>query len=62
MARDALEVIDEIEAVRARNNKNWMDLLRLAYRLAPEEAGVIVRDILVQDAAVSALGQELVAK
>lgn len=60
MARTPLEVIDDIEAVRSRNNKNWMDLLRLAYRVAPEEAAVIVREILVQDSAVSALAAELV--
>ena len=33
-----LKIIDEIEKVRTRNNANWMDLLRLAFTHAPEEA------------------------
>ena len=33
-----LKIIDEIEKVRTRNNVNWMDLLRLAFTHAPEEA------------------------
>lgn len=60
MKRDPMSIIDEIEAVRARNNANWMDLLRLAYRHAPDEAGAIVREILVMDEQVSQLGKELV--
>lgn len=59
MARNPMEIIDDIERVRSRNNANWMDLLRLAYRHAPDEAGVIVREILSLDEEVSALGKEL---
>ena len=59
MARTPLEVIDEIEQVRARNNKNWMDLLRLAYRHAPEETLEIAREIFAQDTRVTELTKEL---
>lgn len=62
MARTAMEVIDEIEAVRSRNNKNWMDLLRLAYRHAPEEAAAIVGAIYREDAVVSELARELTSE
>jgi hypothetical protein len=31
-----------IEAIRGRNNRNWMDLLRLAFKHAPEEAAEIM--------------------
>lgn len=57
--RDPLAIIDEIERVRARNNANWMDLVRLAFRVAPEEAADIVSRILAQDEEISALGEEL---
>ena len=57
--RDPLEIIDAIEAIRSRNNRNWMDLLRLAYREASGEATAIVRAIYREDAAVSALVAEL---
>ena len=33
-----LNIIDEIEKVRTRNNVNWMDILRLAITHAPDEA------------------------
>ena len=33
-----LKLIDEIEKIRTQNNINWMDLLRLAFKSAPEEA------------------------
>ena len=33
-----METIDKIEKIRAENNKNWMNLLRLALKYAPEES------------------------
>ena len=33
-----LNIIDDIEKVRTRNNMNWMDVLRLAFKHSPEEA------------------------
>ena len=40
-----LKIIDEIEKVRTRNNVNWMDVLRLAFKHSPEEAKKIYRII-----------------
>ena len=31
-----LKLIKQIENVRSKNNKNWMDLYRLAFSKAPE--------------------------
>ena len=39
---DYLKIIDEIEKVRSRNNVNWMDILRVAFRHAPDEARIIM--------------------
>ena len=33
-----LEIIDELERVRANNNINWMNILRLAFKNSPSEA------------------------
>ena len=33
-----LKIIDEIEKVKTRNNVNWIDLVRLPFTHAPEEA------------------------
>lgn len=48
-------IIDAIENVRANNNVNWMDLLRLAFRVAPQEAEEIVGRINSDDGRISNL-------
>lgn len=48
-------VIDIIEECRRINNKNWMDLLRLAVRRAPKEARAILAEINKTDLKISRL-------
>ncbi len=55
-----LKIIRQIEKVRARNNKNWMDLYRLAFSKAPHESINIVKRILKKDLTVSALAKKLI--
>jgi hypothetical protein len=55
-----LDIINAIEQVRQKNNKNWMDLLRLAFLHAPKEAALIMAEIYREDSSISALSQELV--
>lgn len=50
-----LEIIDEIEKVRTRNNVNWMDVLRLAFRHAPDEARNLMKRINTEDKKISDL-------
>ena len=38
------EIIDAIEKVRTKNNINWMNILRLAFKHAPSEARDIVKN------------------
>lgn len=56
---DKLKLIDEIEKVRTANNVNWMDLLRLAFRAAPDEAKLLVQRINSDDRRISDLFSEL---
>ncbi len=56
---DYAAIIDQIEAVRSKNNKNWMDLLRLAFKHAPEEAAEIMAGIYRDDSQISALVAKL---
>ena len=55
-----LLLIKQIEKVRAKNNKNWMDLYRLAFSVAPQESIKIVRRILKKDLTISALAKKLI--
>jgi dihydrofolate reductase len=51
--------IDQIEAARARNNLNWMSILRLALEKSPETAKPIVAEIKRIDREISDLADKL---
>ena len=53
------EIIDEIQKVRTKNNKNWMDILRIAFKYAPEEARLILAEINKSDGKISGLLDQL---
>jgi hypothetical protein len=40
-----IKVINQIEKVRKKNNKNWMDILRVAFTYAPKETAKIMSSI-----------------
>ena len=52
-------IFDQIEKLRAKNNKNWMDLLRLSFKSNPEETFKIVNNILSKDEKLIKLAQSL---
>lgn len=54
-----LDLIDQIEQVRSRNNVNWMDILRVAFTHAPEEAAQIMGRINKDDGEISELLKKL---
>lgn len=54
-----MALIDEIERIRGKNNKNWMDLLRLAFRHAPKDAALIMAEIYRSDSDISDLAKKL---
>ena len=54
-----LKIIKQIEKVRAKNNKNWMDLYRLAFSVAPEKSIKIVKKIVKKDQKISSLAKKL---
>ena len=53
------EIIDQIEAVRSKNNVNWMNLVRLSFSLDPKSASKILAQIYEQDQKISALAKKL---
>lgn len=53
------DLINRIEAIRAANNRHWMDLVRLAVDVAPSRAKAILRQIEQCDGEVRQLTQEL---
>ncbi|MGD9808016.1 MAG: GNAT family N-acetyltransferase [Deferribacterales bacterium] len=55
-----LHPLDAIEAARAKNNLNWMSILRLVLELSPEHGTNLVRDIRDLDKQISAHTDDLV--
>ena len=57
--RTDLEIIDEIEKIRTKNNVNWMDILRLVFTVAPDEARKLMSRVDEFDNRISLLVKEL---
>ena len=53
-------LIDKIETIRSKNNVNWMDLMRLAFKVAPKEAQKIFGNINTDDNEISDLLKKLI--
>jgi hypothetical protein len=62
LKKNKLKLFDKIEAVRKENNKNWMDLLRLAYSHDPKETYAILTKILNKDEKLIKLASKLKVK
>ena len=56
---DDLEIIDEIQKVRGKNNVNWMDILRIAFTHAPEETREVFKRITNDDNLINELSKQL---
>ena len=55
-------IINQIENVRKRNNKYWMDILRLSFKHAPKQAALIMQKINNNDKKISKLISNLSKK
>lgn len=56
------KIIKKIESVRIKNNKCWMDLLRLAFKADEEEAKKIFNKIQKNDEEINKLSKQIVEK
>tara|TARA_B100000886_G_scaffold337584_1_gene298582 strand:+ start:1890 stop:2087 length:198 start_codon:yes stop_codon:yes gene_type:complete len=56
------QIIKKIENTRKKNNKNWMDLLRLGFKHNPNQAKIILKGIFKEDKRVSNLVNKLIKK
>lgn len=54
-----LEIVDAIQNVRNKNNVNWMDILRIAFKYAPEETRAVFRRITDSDDEIGRLSKLL---
>lgn len=54
------EILDQIEAIRAKNNVAHVSIQRLALWAAPAETRKLLTEIIANDREISALSQQLV--
>ena len=54
-----LTIISKIEKIRSKNNVNWMNILRLAFKLDPKNAAKIMKKINYDDKKISNLLNKL---
>ena len=57
--KKGLKFIDQIQKIRSKNNKNWMDLLRLSLTLDFKKTSKILKDIVSDDKRISALAKQI---
>lgn len=52
-------IINNIQKIRSKNNVNWMDILRLAFKHDPINASRIMKKIYKDDLKISKLVKKL---
>ena len=57
---EALKLINKIQNIRKKNNVNWMDVLRLAFKHDPKNAAKIMSNVYTDDQRVSSIVKKLV--
>ena len=57
--KKGIKIINSIEKIRSKNNKNWMDLLRLSLELDFNKTSNILNKILKDDTRISKLAKKI---
>lgn len=57
--KEYLEIINQIEKTRTKNNINWMDVLRVALKADLESTVVILKKINSSDKKISKLFEKI---
>ena len=57
--KKGLKIINQIQKIRSKNNKNWMDLLRLSLKLDFNLTSKILKEICKDDKRISNLAQKI---
>ena len=58
--KKGIKIINSIEKIRSKNNKNWMDLLRLGFKYNPNETKKILKGIFKEDRKITTLVKKII--
>ena len=59
MKKNYNQIINKIQKIRAKNNVNWMNILKLAFKLDPKNSVKIMKKINYDDKKISELLKKL---
>jgi hypothetical protein len=59
MKKKSSIIINKIKSIRSKNNKNWMDLLRLSLKLDFNMTSKILKEICKDDKKISNLAKKI---
>ena len=57
--KKSLVIVNKIQKIRSKNNKNWMDLLRLSLKLDFNLTSRILKEICKDDKRISKLAEKI---
>jgi|TARA_B100001059_G_C17477511_1_gene400053 hypothetical protein len=57
--KKALMLVNKIQNIRSKNNKNWMDLLKLSLKLDINTTSKILKDIVLSDRKISQIAEKI---
>jgi len=57
--KKSLKILSRIQQIRSKNNKNWMDILRLAIKLDHDKTSKLIKEIYKQDTKISNLAKKI---
>lgn len=58
-SKNFLKIISQIENIRKKNNVNWMDILRIAFKNNPKATAKIMSKIYLDDKRIGNLVKKL---
>ena len=59
MKKNYLKIVKKVEHARSKNNKNWMDILKLAIRLDYKNTSKLIKQIYKHDTQISKLARKI---
>ena len=55
----SLSLLNKMEKIRSKNNKNWMDILRLSIKLDYKKTSNLIKQIHKHDSEISAIAKKI---
>jgi hypothetical protein len=57
--KNYLKIISQIESIRKKNNVNWMNILRIAFKYNPKLTAKVMSKIYIDDQRIGSLVKKL---